>query len=56
VVTAIDGHAVRDAEDLRARVHKAAPGATLAFSVRREGKPLELTATLGTEEDKERKF
>ena len=48
VIVAIDGVAVVDNTDVTSRVGNAAPGTKLAIEVWRAGKPVELTATVGT--------
>ena len=47
VITELDGHAVRDGNDLALTVSGKAPGTKLALSVVRDGKTLQLNATTG---------
>lgn len=51
VVTAVDGHAVKDANDLALAVSGKAPGIKLALDVTRDGKTMTLDATTGTNPD-----
>ncbi|MBV8866614.1 MAG: PDZ domain-containing protein, partial [Acidobacteriaceae bacterium] len=47
VITAIDGKSVKGMEDLTLDVIAHAPGSTVKLDVVRNGKPMEITATLG---------
>jgi serine protease Do len=51
VIRKIDGTAVADSTDVTSRIGNTAPGSKVAFEVWREGKPVELTATIGTLDD-----
>jgi serine protease Do len=51
VIRKIDGTAVSDSTDVTSRIGNTAPGSKVAFEVWREGKPVELTATIGTLDD-----
>jgi len=51
VIRSIDGVAMSDSTDVTSRIGNAAPGTKLAIEVWREGKPLALTATVGTLDD-----
>jgi serine protease Do len=51
VIRKIDGAAVNDTTDVTSRVGNTAPGTKLAIEVWREGKPVTLTATVGTFDD-----
>jgi serine protease Do len=51
VIRKIDGVAVTDSTDVTSRIGNAAPGAKVKIEVWREGKPVELTATIGAFDD-----
>jgi serine protease Do len=51
VIRKIDGTPVVDSTDVTSRIGNTAPGTKLAFEVWREGKPVEVTATIGTLDD-----
>jgi serine protease Do len=51
VIRKIDGVAVTDSTDVTSRIGTTAPGTTLKIEVWRDGKPVELTATVGTFDD-----
>jgi serine protease Do len=51
VIRKIDGVAVSDSTDVTSRVGNTAPGTKVTFELWREGKPLELTATIGRLDD-----
>jgi serine protease Do len=51
VIRAIDGVAMVDSTDVTSRIGNAAPGTKLAIEVWRDGKPVELTATVGALDD-----
>jgi len=51
VIRSIDGVAMVDSTDVTSRIGNAAPGTKLAIEVWREGKPVQLTATVGTLDD-----
>jgi serine protease Do len=51
VIRKIDGVAVTDSTDVTSRVGNSAPGTTLKMEVWRDGKPVELAATVGTFDD-----
>jgi serine protease Do len=46
VITSIDGHAVRDSNDLRNRIASSVPGTTVRLDVLRNGKTQTISATL----------
>jgi serine protease Do len=48
IIRKIDGTAVTDSTDVTSRVGNTAPGTKVAFEVWREGKTVELVATIGT--------
>ena len=50
IVTAIEGEAVSDFEDYRARMYDFLPGDVLRFDVVRGGEALELSMRIGTQE------
>ncbi len=47
-ITAIDGHEIKDSNDLQLKVTEHAPGSVVALSVVRDGKPQTIKVTLGT--------
>lgn len=49
VILKLDGHAVRESQDLRETLRKAEPGQELTVTVQRDGKPLDLKIKLGGE-------
>jgi serine protease Do len=51
IIRKIDGTPVVDSTDVTSRIGNTAPGSKVAFEVWREGKPVELTATIGTLDD-----
>jgi serine protease Do len=51
VIRSIDGVAMVDSTDITSRIGNAAPGSKLAIEVWRDGKPVALTATVGTFDD-----
>jgi serine protease Do len=51
IVTAIDGQAVDDANDLTRRVASVQTGQVATFNVSRQGKPLQVKVTIGTRPD-----
>lgn len=51
VIRKIDGVAVNDSTDVTSRIGNTAPGTKVAIEVWREGKAVELTATVGTLDD-----
>jgi serine protease Do len=51
VIRKIDGVAVTDSTDVTARIGNSAPGTAIKVEVWRDGKPLDLTATIGTLDD-----
>jgi len=51
VIRKIDGVAMTDSTDVTARIGNTAPGTKVAIEVWRDGKPVELTATVGTLDD-----
>jgi len=51
VIRKIDGVAMTDSTDVTARIGNSAPGTKVAIEVWRDGKPAELTATVGTLDD-----
>ena len=51
VIRKIDGVAMTDSTDVTARVGNSAPGTAVKVEVWRDGKPVELTATIGTLDD-----
>jgi len=51
IVTAINGQAVEDATDLTRKVASVPTGQTATFSVARQGKPMQIKATIGTRPD-----
>jgi len=51
IVTAINGQAVEDANDLTRKVASVPTGQTAVFSVARQGKPLQVKVTIGTRPD-----
>jgi serine protease Do len=51
IIRKIDGTPVMDSTDVTSRVGNTAPGTKVAFEVWREGKPVELVATIGTLDD-----
>ena len=51
VIRKIDGTAVTDSTDVTSRIGNTAPGTTIKVEVWRDGKPVELTATVGTLDD-----
>ena len=48
VITAVNGHAVKDARDLARQIGAMAPGATVKLTVLRKGQEKTFTLTLGT--------
>ena len=48
VIRKIDGVAMTDSTDVTSRIGNTAPGTTIKVEVWRDGKPVELTATVGT--------
>jgi serine protease Do len=53
IITAIDGQGVEDATDLTRRVANVPSGQTAIFSVSRQGKAVEIKASIGTRPDQE---
>jgi len=51
VIRKIDGAAVTDSTDVTSRIGNTAPGTAIKIEVWRDGKPVELTATVGTLDD-----
>ena len=51
VIRKIDGVAVTDSTDVTSRIGNAAPGTAIKVEVWRDGKPVELSATVGTLDD-----
>jgi serine protease Do len=51
IVTAINGQAVEDANDLTRKVANVPTGQTATFSVARQGKPMQVKVTIGTRPD-----
>jgi len=51
VVRKIDGVAMTDSTDVTSRIGNTAPGTAIKVEVWRDGKPVELTATVGTLDD-----
>ena len=51
IIRKIDGVAVGDSTDVTSRIGNTAPGTKLSFEVWREGKPVELSATIGALDD-----
>ena len=51
IIRKIDGTAMTDSTDVTARIGNAAPGTTIKVEVWRDGKPVELAATVGTLDD-----
>ncbi|MEO8751232.1 MAG: Do family serine endopeptidase [Casimicrobiaceae bacterium] len=51
VIRKIDGVAMTDSTDVTSRIGNTAPGTKVAVEVWRDGKPVELTATVGTLDD-----
>ena len=51
VIRKIDGVAVSDSTDVTSRIGNTAPGTTVKVEVWRDGKPVELTAQIGTLDD-----
>ena len=51
IIRKIDGTPVADSTDVTSRIGNTAPGTKVAFDVWRDGKPVELTATIGTLDD-----
>jgi len=51
VIRKIDGVAMADSTDVTSRIGNTAPGTKVSVQVWREGKPVELTATVGTLDD-----
>jgi serine protease Do len=51
VIRKIDGTAVVDSTDVTSRIGNTAPGTKVTVEVWREGKPVELVATIGTLDD-----
>jgi serine protease Do len=51
VIRKIDGTAMTDSTDVTSRIGNTAPGTKLSFEVWREGKAVDLTATIGTLDD-----
>jgi serine protease Do len=51
VIRKIDGVAMADSTDVTARIGNSAPGTAIKVEVWRDGKPVELTATIGTLDD-----
>jgi serine protease Do len=54
IVTAINGQAVDDATDLTRRVASVPTGQVATFSLSRQGKPMQIKATIGTRPDQQR--
>jgi serine protease Do len=54
IITAINGQAVQDNTDLTRRVALVASGQTATFNVNRNGKALQLKATIGTRPDEDK--
>ena len=51
IIRKIDGVAVTDSTDVTSRIGNTAPGTKLAFEVWREGKSIDINATIGTLDD-----
>ena len=51
VIRKIDGVAVTDSTDVTSRIGNTAPGTTITVEVWRDGKPVEIVATVGTLDD-----
>jgi serine protease Do len=51
IVTSIDGQAVDDASDLTRKVANVPTGQVATFNVSRQGKPMQIKATIGTRPD-----
>jgi serine protease Do len=51
IIRKIEGTPVVDSTDVTSRIGNTAPGTRMSFEVWREGKPVELTATIGTLDD-----
>jgi len=47
-ITAIDGHPIKDSNDLQMQVTEHAPGSTVSLDVVRDGKPMKINVPLGT--------
>jgi serine protease Do len=49
VILKLDGHAVRESQDLREALRKAEAGQEVTVTVQRDGKPLDLKVKVGGE-------